>query len=104
LERERKKLRNLYQDAIFISFPGDEKYLGGCLAAGREFFHINVDGSAEPCPFSPYSDTNLKDCTLRESLKSPLFIKLNETEMLLGEHSGGCLLFEKENEVKRLMN
>ena len=104
LEVEQQKLRAEYEDAIFISFPGDEKYSGGCLAAGRGFFHINVDGSAEPCPFSPYSDTNLKDCSLREALKSPLFRKLKETGMLLGEHTGGCLLFEKENEVKELID
>jgi len=104
LEGEQQKLRKQYPDAIFLSFPGDEKYAGGCLAAGRGFFHINVDGAAEPCPFSPYSDTNLNDCTLREALKSPLFTKLNETGMLLGEHDGGCLLFEKENEVKELVN
>lgn len=104
LECEQQKLRKQYEDAIFLSFPGDEKYSGGCLAAGRGFFHINVDGSAEPCPFSPYSDTNLKDCTLREALKSPLFTKLNETGMLIGEHAGGCLLFEKEKEVKELIS
>jgi MoaA/NifB/PqqE/SkfB family radical SAM enzyme len=104
LEIEQQKLREQYEDAVFLSFPGDEKYSGGCLAAGRGFFHINADGSAEPCPFSPYSDTNLKDCSLREALKSPLFRKLNETGMLLGEHDGGCLLFQKEDEVKELIS
>ena len=104
LEYGQQELRKQYEDAIFLSFPGDEKYSGGCLAAGRGFFHISVDGSAEPCPFSPYSDTNLKDCTLREALKSPLFRKLNETGLLLGEHEGGCLLFEKENEVRELIS
>lgn len=103
LECEQKKLREQYQNAIFLSFPGDEKYSGGCLAAGRGFFHINVDGSAEPCPFSPHSDTNLKNCTLRKALKSPLFRELNETGMLIGEHDGGCLLFQKENEVKNML-
>lgn len=104
LEKEQGKLRSEYEDAIFLSFPGDEKYTGGCLAAGRGFFHINVNGGAEPCPFSPYSDTNLKDCTLLEALQSPLFKKLKESEMLLGEHSGGCLLFEKEMEVKKILS
>jgi MoaA/NifB/PqqE/SkfB family radical SAM enzyme len=104
LEVEIEKLREGYKDTIFISFPGDEKYSEGCLAAGRGFFHINVDGSAEPCPFSPYSDTNLGTSTLRETLKSPLFKKLNETGMLVGEHDGGCLLFQKESDVKDLLN
>jgi MoaA/NifB/PqqE/SkfB family radical SAM enzyme len=52
-------LRKQYPQMVFISFPGDEKTSGGCLAAGRGFFHINAYGSAEPCPFSAYSDTSL---------------------------------------------
>ncbi len=103
LEDRQQGLREMYEDVIFLSFPGDEKYSGGCLAAGRGFFHINTDGSAEPCPFSPYSDTNLKDCSLREALKSPLFRRLDETGMLLEEHDGGCLLFQKEKDVKELL-
>lgn len=104
LENEQKKLREYYENVIFLSFPGDEKYSGGCLAAGRGFFHINVDGSAEPCPFSPYSDINLKNCTLKEALGSQLFKKLNETGMMTGEHNGGCVLFEKEEEVRGLIS
>ncbi|MFZ7133523.1 MAG: radical SAM protein [Eubacteriales bacterium] len=103
LERELEKLRKGYQEAVFLSFPGDEKYSGGCLAAGRGFFHINVDGSAEPCPFSPYSDVNLKEASLREALNSSLFRKLHDTGMLLGDHQGGCILFDKEEEVKALI-
>ncbi|MBQ1329069.1 MAG: radical SAM protein, partial [Mogibacterium sp.] len=62
-------LRSSKQDMIYISFPGDEKSSGGCLAAGRGFFHINSHGGAEPCPFSPYSDINVKDTSLREALQ-----------------------------------
>lgn len=103
LEENQQKLREQYEDVIFLSFPGDEKYSGGCLAAGRGFFHINVDGGAEPCPFSPYSDTNLTTATLKEALNSPFFNKLKNTGMLIGEHEGGCLLFEKEDEVKKIL-
>ena len=46
------------------------------MAAGRGFFHINSHGSAEPCPFSPYSDTNVRDTSLRQALQSPLFTAL----------------------------
>ncbi len=103
LEESQAKLRNRFSNIVFISFPGDEKSTGGCLAAGRGFFHINADGSAEPCPFSPYSDMSLKTHTLSEALKSPLFRSLKSSGMLLGEHTGGCLLFEKEEEVKKLL-
>lgn len=103
LENKLEWLREKYVNSVFVSFPGDEKYSEGCLAAGRGFFHINADGSAEPCPFSPYSDTNLGEVSLRQALKSPLFKQLNATGMLVGEHDGGCLLFEKENEVKSMV-
>lgn len=88
---------------VFVSFPGDEKSSGGCLAAGRGFFHINAAGGAEPCPFSPYSDTSLKTMSLKEALNSPLFVRLREEGHLEREHIGGCVLFEQENEVRRLL-
>ncbi len=103
LEQRQRELRIKYKDMIFLSFPGDEKYTGGCLAAGRGFFHINSNGNAEPCPFSPYSDCNLKDAHLIEALSSPLFKKLKEMELVGGEHDGGCSLFAKEAEVKKLV-
>ena len=91
------------QEMVFIAFPGDEKSSGGCLAAGRGFFHINAMGGAEPCPFSPYSDVSLKNMTLKEALKSPLFQKLQENGNLEKEHIGGCVLFEQEEQVKQLL-
>ncbi len=103
LEREQARLREIYEDMIFISFPGDEKHSGGCLAAGRGFFHINTSGGVEPCPFSPFSDTSLKNSSLLDALQSPLFKKISAAEMLFGEHKGGCVLFEKEEDVKKLL-
>lgn len=92
-----------YKDLIFISFPGDEKYLGGCLAAGRGFFHIGPDGSAEPCPFSPFSDSNVVQLGIKGALASPLFRRLRETHLVGGEHTGGCALFEHRDEVKAML-
>jgi MoaA/NifB/PqqE/SkfB family radical SAM enzyme len=104
LERKIRWFRLQYTDMIILSFPGDEKSSGGCLAAGRGFFHINSDGSAEPCPFSPHSDTNIKNCSLLETLNSPLFQKLRTGDLLSMEHKGGCVLFEQEEEVIRICN
>lgn len=107
-EREylREKLsciREEYPDMVFISFPGDEKTSGGCLAAGRGFFHINSHGGAEPCPFSPYSDINVRDTSLKDALHSPLFAALKEQDILMEEHSGGCVLFERRSDVEEIL-
>lgn len=102
LETRLSALKTQYQTMLFLSFPGDETLLGGCLAAGRGFFHIGPDGSAEPCPFSPYSDRNLKTHTLLEALSSPLFERLRQENLVGVPHDGGCALFEREEAVKAI--
>ena len=99
---ELERLRTERQDMVFVSFPGDEKSSGGCVAAGRGFFHINSHGGAEPCPFSPYSDINVRDTSLREALNSRLFRELRDGGYLLEEHAGGCTLFSKREEVEKI--
>jgi MoaA/NifB/PqqE/SkfB family radical SAM enzyme len=95
-------LRASFESIVFVAFPGDEEALGGCLAAGRGFFHISPTGDAEPCPFSPFSDTSLKTSSLRDALHSPLFRKLTLGGYMQGEHLGGCTLFGQEEEIRRL--
>lgn len=96
-------IRQQHQEMVFISFPGDEKTSGGCLAAGIGFFHINSHGGAEPCPFSPYSDINVKETSLRDALHSRLFEKLNAMDVLMEDHAGGCVLFEKREQVESFL-
>lgn len=98
-----RDIREHYEDMVFISFPGDEKSSGGCLAAGRGFFHINSQGGAEPCPFSPYSDINVRDTSLKEAIHSRLFQRLREENVLMESHPGGCVLFEKRELVQSLL-
>ena len=31
-----------------MDFQNDGEYVGGCIAAGRNYFHINSAGDAEP--------------------------------------------------------
>ena len=104
LINEINALRERYSDMLFMSFPGDEKESGGCLAAGRGFFHINSHGGAEPCPASPYSDINVKETSILEALESNLFRSLRSNGLLMDHHEGGCVLFEHEKEVQELLN
>ncbi len=103
LKKAMDGLREAFPEMILLDFPGDEKADGGCMAAGRGFFHINSHGGAEPCPFSPYSDMNVRETSLREAMKSKLFTALREGDFLDDEHVGGCVLFEKRAEVEALL-
>ena len=102
LAKAMETLREKYSEAVLLSFPGDELAMGGCMAAGREFFHINSHGGAEPCPFSPYSDVNIRDTSLRAAIASPLFQRLQTEGILSGEHVGGCVLYEKRELVESI--
>ena len=97
-------LRSRYDDMVLLSFPGDELAMGGCMAAGREFFHINSHGGAEPCPFSPFSDVNVRKTSLKEAIGSPLFGALRDEGLLEGPHTGGCVLYARRNDVASILS
>ena len=96
------ELKKSMDDMIILSFPGDEAAMGGCLASGRGFFHINASGGAEPCPFSPYAKYNLKTSSILDVLKSDYFAQLREIAKHAGAHTGGCTLFEQRDKVLAL--
>ncbi|MBN2828873.1 MAG: radical SAM protein [Candidatus Cloacimonetes bacterium] len=88
--------------AMFIAFPGDEEQYDGCLAAGRGFMHINPSGKVEPCPFAPFSDTDLHYNTLREALSSEFLAKVRDNHHLLKEGKGGCALWANREWLRNL--
>ena len=98
----RDSLRSRYP-ALFIAIPGDENEIGGCLSAGRGFIHVNAMGDVEPCPFAPYSDTNLRDKSLKEALQSPFLKKIRENHGRLTEIEGGCALWVEREWVASLL-
>ncbi len=104
LNTEVGAFKALFTDMNIFAFPGDEKYMGGCLAAGRGFFHVNPYGGAEACPFSPFSKMNVRAHSILEILESPFFEevrRIGREDATL--HFGGCALFNHENEVRQLL-
>lgn len=103
LTKRVEALRESVKNVVFVSIPGDEQAAGGCLAAGRGFFHINAKGDAESCPMSPFSDVNVKSTSLEEALRSTLFARLKESGLLSDHHRGGCALAAQKEAVKKMM-
>ena len=50
-----------------IDFWNDGEYVGGCIAGGRSYCHINANGDVEPCAFIHYSDSNIREKSLLEA-------------------------------------
>jgi MoaA/NifB/PqqE/SkfB family radical SAM enzyme len=89
--------------ALFVNVPGDEKDFGGCLSAGRGFVHVSAEGDLEPCPFAPYSDTNLREKTLLEGLQSPFLKAVRESDQNVDETRGACALWTNREWVQSLL-
>jgi len=102
LETVKRRFRQRRQSVV-IGFPGDEEQYGGCLAAGRGFIHVSPDGALEACPFAPWSDTTVRQSSLREALQSRLMDRIREGHDRLSETTGGCALWRNQDWVRSLL-
>ncbi|MGI6212785.1 MAG: hypothetical protein ACOYJJ_09420 [Anaerovoracaceae bacterium] len=64
--RNRKKF-------MAIHFCKDKVLIGGCVAGGRYYASINSQGDVEPCFFVNRSDANLRNLSLIDAYRRPLF-------------------------------
>ncbi|HWS30382.1 MAG TPA: radical SAM protein [Clostridia bacterium] len=63
-----------------MDFWNDGEFVGGCIAGGRAYFHINANGDIEPCAFIHYADSNIRTDTLIGALKKPLFMGYHDNQ------------------------
>jgi MoaA/NifB/PqqE/SkfB family radical SAM enzyme len=63
-----------------LDFFNDGEYVGGCIAGGRRYLHINANGDVDPCVFIHYSDSNIREKSLLECLQSPLFMQYHQNQ------------------------
>ncbi len=68
--REMRKTKPIFT----LDFWNDAEYVGGCIAGGRRYLHINAAGDVEPCVFAHYANVNIREVSLLDALKSPLFM------------------------------
>jgi MoaA/NifB/PqqE/SkfB family radical SAM enzyme len=77
-----------------IDFQNDGEYIGGCIAGGRQYAHINPNGDVEPCVFIHYSGANIHDKTLFECLTQPLFKEYHRCQPFNENHLRPCPMLE----------
>lgn len=101
--RKIRDVRN--RKSIFlIDFQNDGEYIGGCIAGGRDYFHINPNGDVEPCVFIHYSDSNIRDKTLIECLTSPLFTAYKEGQPFNCNHLMPCPMLENPEKLRDIVH
>lgn len=63
---------------VAADFWCDGPLVGGCLSAGRRYFHVNAQGGVEPCVFNQFHVHNIKDVSLKTALSSDFFKYIRE--------------------------
>lgn len=100
--REMRRLAN--GEGLFtMDFQNDGEFVGGCIAGGRNYFHINANGDAEPCVFIHYSGANIRTHSLLEILKQPLFMAYHDNQPFNENHLRPCPMLENPEILQRLV-
>lgn len=86
-----------------IDFQNDGEFVGGCVAGGRLYMHINANGDIEPCAFIHYSDSNIKDKTLLEAYTSPLFMAYKNNQPFNENMFRPCPMLENPEYLEKMV-
>ncbi|MBQ7121329.1 MAG: radical SAM protein [Clostridia bacterium] len=86
-----------------MDFQDDGEFVGGCIAGGRNYFHINSEGDMEPCVFIHYSDSNIREKTLLEGLRSPLFMAYYHNQPFNDNHLRPCPMLENPDCLRKII-
>lgn len=87
-----------------MDFQNDGGAVGGCIAGGRNYFHINSAGDAEPCVFIHYSNANIHDHSILEILQSPLFMEYRKGQPFNRNHLRPCPMLENPEILQELVH
>jgi len=66
------QLRNS-KPILLADFWNDGHVVGGCIAGGRKYFHVNANGDVEPCVFCHFATHNIRHASLKDAINAPLF-------------------------------
>jgi MoaA/NifB/PqqE/SkfB family radical SAM enzyme len=100
-----KRVRNSKtgKPMFVMDFQNDGEHVGGCIAGGRNYIHINSAGDMEPCVFIHFSDSNIRTHTILEALRSPLFMAYYHNQPFNDNHLRPCPMLENPDCLRKLI-
>jgi MoaA/NifB/PqqE/SkfB family radical SAM enzyme len=86
-----------------MDFQNDGEYVGGCIAGGKRYLHINANGDVDPCVFVHYSDSNIRQKTLLECLQSPLLMAYHDNMPFNDNMLRPCPMLENPEKIRDMV-
>ena len=86
-----------------MDFQNDAEYVGGCIAGGRRYLHINANGDVDPCVFIHYSNANIREVSLLEALQSPIFMAYHDNMPFNDNMMRPCPMLENPEKLRAMV-
>ena len=87
-----------------MDFQNDAEYVEGCIAGGRRYLHINANGDVDPCVFIHYSDSNIREKSLLDCLRSPLFMAYHDGQPFNDNMLRPCPMLENPEKLREMIS
>ncbi|BCV21077.1 radical SAM protein [Moorella sp. Hama-1] len=88
---------------VLADFWNDGELTQGCIAGGRRYFHVTASGAVEPCAFVHFSTHNIKDHSMEEILRSPLFTAFQKRQPFCGNHLRPCPIIDVPSALRDIV-
>lgn len=86
-----------------MDFQNDAEYTKGCIAGGRRYLHINANGDVDPCVFIHYSDSNIREKSLLDIMRSPLFMAYHDNQPFNDNMLRPCPMLENPEKLRKMV-
>jgi MoaA/NifB/PqqE/SkfB family radical SAM enzyme len=103
LRQRGSQLRAKYP--IFIAdFWNDAPHVGGCIAGGRNYIHINANGDVEPCVFTHFAVDKIHDKSLLEVLQSDFFRTIRSKQPYSENLLTPCMIIDNPDVYREVVH
>ena len=99
LRRQVMRIRDT-RPIFVLDFWNDGPYVEGCIAGGRQYFHVNANGDVEPCVYTHIAVDNIKEKSLKEALNSPLFRYIRSCQPHNQNHLRPCMIIDNPHVMR----
>ena len=86
-----------------MDFQNDAEFVGGCIAGGYRYLHINANGDVDPCVFIHYSNANIRDMSLLDALRSPIMMQYHRNKPFNDNMLRHCPMLENPERIVKMV-
>ncbi len=88
---------------LIADFWNDGYAVGGCIAGGRMYLHINAAGECEPCAFVHFATDNIREKSLQEVLAGPLLRAFQKRQPFYPNHLAPCPIIDNPEMLREIV-